>query len=91
MKIVSSRLRNYRYCQVRGIHPEKQCVFRPALSALDMLFVMRRLQQLGRDSKIPFYTCFIDLRKVYDTVDRELLWEILFVASKSGCPDCPAV
>ena len=38
---------------------------------------MRRLQELGRARKIPPYTCFIDLQKAYDSVDRELLWVVL--------------
>ncbi|MEP5351923.1 MAG: reverse transcriptase domain-containing protein, partial [Luteolibacter sp.] len=40
-------------------------------------FVVRRLQELGRQRKIPLYLCFIDLQKAYDSVDRELLWEVL--------------
>ena len=42
-----------------------------------MLFVVRRLQELGRQRKIPLHVCFIDLQKAYDSVDRELLWEVL--------------
>ena len=61
LKIVTSRLSNY--CEVRGILPEEQCGFRPAWSTADMLFVVRRLQELGRERKIPSYMCFIDLQK----------------------------
>jgi hypothetical protein len=75
LKIVASRLSNY--CEARGILPEEQCGFRPARSTIDMLFVVRRLQELGRERKIPLYMCFIDLQKAYDSVDRELLWEVL--------------
>ena len=39
-----------------------------------MLFVVCRLQELGRERKIPLYMCFIDLLKAHDSVDRELLW-----------------
>ena len=44
-----------------------------------MLFVMRRLQELGRRKKIPLYMymCFIDLQKACDSVDRELRWNVL--------------
>jgi len=75
LKIVASRLSSY--CETEHILPEEQCGFRPARSTVDMLFVVRRLQQLGRQKKIPLYMCFIDLQKAYDSVDRELLWEVL--------------
>ena len=42
-----------------------------------MLFVVRRLQELGRARKISLYVYFIDLHKTYDTVDRQLLWVVL--------------
>ena len=42
-----------------------------------MVFVVRRLQELGRASNVPINMCFIDLQKAYDSVDRTLLWEVL--------------
>ena len=75
LKIVVSRLSNY--CKDQGILLEEQCGFRLARSTVDMLFVVRRLQELGRSRKIPLYTYFIDLQKAYDSVDRELLWQVL--------------
>ena len=49
-----------------------------------MLFVVRRLQELGRARKIPLYMCFVDLKQAYDFVDRELLWVVL---ARFGVPE----
>ena len=75
LKIVANRLSDF--CEAQQILPEEQCGFRPARSTLDMLFIVRRLQELGRQRKIPLYMCFVDLQNVYDSVDRELLWKVL--------------
>ena len=75
LKIVANRLGDF--CEEAGILPEEQCGFRPQRSTTDMMFVVRRLQELGRTSNTSLEICFIDLAKVYDSVDRVLLWEIL--------------
>ena len=82
MKMVAYRLSDY--CEAGGILPKEQCGFRPARSTVDMLFVVRRLQELARARKIPLYMCFIDLLKAYDSVDRELLWLVL---ARFGVPE----
>ena len=81
LKIVTNRLSDV--CEAQQVLPEEQCGFRPARSTIDMLFVVRRLQELGRPRKLPLYTCFVDLQKAYDTVDRELLWKVL---ARAGVP-----
>ena len=73
LKIVANRL-SY-YCEAHGILPDEQ--FQPERSTVDMLFVVRRLQELARRRRIPLYMCFVDLQKAYDSVDRELLWKVL--------------
>ena len=42
-----------------------------------MMFVVRRLQELGRKGRVPLFLCFIDFQKAYDSVDRTLLWQVL--------------
>ena len=42
-----------------------------------MMFVVRRFQELVRKDGVPLYTCFVDLQKAYDSVDRSLLWVVL--------------
>ena len=75
LKMVASRPINYG--EAKGILPEEQRGFRPARWTIDMLVVVRRLQELGRARKIPVYMCFIDLQKAYDSVAREVSWVAL--------------
>ena len=75
LKIVATRLSTY--CEARNLLPEEQCGFRPYRSTTDMMFAVRRLQELGRKARVPLFLCFIDLQKVYDSVDRTLLWQVL--------------
>ena len=75
LKIVVNRLGDF--CEEARILPEEQCGFRPQRSTRDMMFVVRRLQELGRTSNTSLDIYFIDLAKAYDSVDRVLLWEVL--------------
>ena len=66
--------RSSQYCESVGILPEEQSGFRPNRSTTDMMFVIRRLQELAWKKPIPLYVCFIDLTKAYGSVDRAFLW-----------------
>ena len=78
--MVESRLSNY--CEAKN-SPRRAVRFSP--STFDnRLFVVRRLQELGRARKIPLYMCFIDFQKAYDSVDREPLWVVL---ARFGVPE----
>ena len=75
LKIVANRLGAF--CEEAGILPEEQCGFRLQRSTTDMMFVVRRLQELGQTSNNSLEMRFIDLAKARDSVDRVLLWEVL--------------
>ena len=75
LKVVARRLSAY--CEAKGLLPEEQCGFKPNRSTTDMVFVVRRLQEIGRKAGVSLFMCFIDLQKAYDTVDRTLLWQVL--------------
>ena len=62
-----------RYYEAKGLLPEKQGGFRPDRSTTDMMFVVRRLLETGRQAGLSLYMCFIDLQRAYDTVDGILL------------------
>ena len=59
LKIIARHLSEY--CERVGILPEEQSDFRPNRSTTDMMFVIRRLQELARKKRIPLYVCFIYL------------------------------
>ena len=42
-----------------------------------MMFVVRRLQEIGRKAGVPLFMRFIHLQKAYYTVDRNVLWQVL--------------
>ena len=63
--------------------PESQCGFRRGRSTIDMIFVAPQLQEKCREQHQDLYLAFVDLTKAFDTVNRDLLWNILH---KFGCP-----
>ena len=63
--------------------PEYQCGFRRGRSTIDVIFVARQLQEKYREQHQDLYLAFVDLTKAFDTVNRDLLWNIL---RKFGCP-----
>ena len=63
--------------------PESQCWFRRGRSTIDKIFVARQLQEKCREQHQDLYFAFVDLTKAFDTVNRDLLWNIL---RKFGCP-----
>ena len=74
LKVVARRLRAY--CAAKGLLPE-QCGFRQDRSITNMVFVVRRQQEIGRKAGVSLLMCFIDFQKAYETVDRALLWQVL--------------
>ena len=62
LKIVAGRLST---CyEAKELLPEDQCGFHPHRSRTDMMFAVRKLQELGRKARAPLFLCFIDLQKV---------------------------
>ena len=63
--------------------PEIQCGFRSNRGTVDMIFVLRHIQEKCREQNIGLYGAFVDLTKAFDTVSRDKLWKIL---ARLGCP-----
>ena len=62
LKVIAGHLSDY--CEREGILPEEQCRFRPHRSTVDIMFVVRRLQELAKKKDTPLFMCFIDLTKL---------------------------
>ena len=60
-KVIARRLSAY--CEANGLLPEEQCRFRQNRSTTDMMFVVRRLQEIGRKAGVSLFMCFKDLQK----------------------------
>ena len=64
--------------QVEGAIPDTQFGFMRDRSTVDAIFVSRCLSAhvLKLDGG-QLFKCFVDLKKAYDNVDRDLMWKIL--------------
>ena len=56
---------------------ELQCEFRRERGCCDIIFVAWRLLEMAREHQDSLFTLFVDLRKAYDSVPREALWQVL--------------
>ena len=63
--------------------PESQRGFRSNRGTVDMIFMLRQIQEKCREQNIGLYAAFVDLTKAFDTVS---LWKIL---ARLGCPPPP--
>ena len=63
-----------------GILPEEQRGFQNC-STTDMLFMIRRLQELARKKRITLHVCFIEHTTTQDAVDRTILWTVFTLFS----------
>ena len=73
LKMIARRLSEY--CERNEVLSEGQSGFRPFRSTIDMMFVVRQLQELGQKAGVPLFLCFVDILKAYNSVDRNLLWQ----------------
>ena len=56
---------------VQKITTESQCGFRSNRGTVDMIFVLRQIQEKCREQNVGLYSAFVDLTKAFDTVSRD--------------------
>ena len=55
---------------------ESRCGFQRRRSTIDKIFVARQVQEKCREQHQDLCMTFVDLTKAFDTVNRDLLWNI---------------
>jgi hypothetical protein len=78
--IISSRL--IKMLKEHGIEEQLGC--QPLRGCRDELFIVRSVLQLRHKHMLPTWALFVDLVKAFDTIDREVMFQIL---AKFGIPE----
>lgn len=55
---------------------EQQAGFRRNRSTMDQIFILKMIMERSQEYNKPLHMCFIDIQKAYDSVNRDLLWQI---------------
>ena len=51
--------------------------FRPGYRCIDQIFTLRALAEKAREFNTPLYLAFVDLHKIYNSINKEVLWLVL--------------
>lgn len=73
--ILESRISQW--VETNDLRAKGQAGFRKDFRTTDNLFILRTLTEQARFQKKKLYTCFVDFKKAFDTVPRDLLWQVL--------------
>ena len=62
------------WAEANNLRAAGQAGFREDHRCTDNLLILRTVIEQQRAVRAPLYTCFVDFRKAYDSVPRDLLW-----------------
>jgi len=80
--ILESRISQW--AETNDLRAKGQVGFIKDFRTIDNLFILRTLTEQARFQKQKLYTCFVDFKKTFDTVPRDLLWQVLEGLGISG-------
>ena len=72
-KIILNRIRE----PVDAILRPNQAGFRRSRSCGDQIHIIRRLLEGANDKQIPIFITFVDFKKAFDSINREIMFSIL--------------
>ncbi len=70
--ILESRISQW--AETNDLRTKGHVGFRKDFRTTDNLFILRTLTEQARFQKKKLYTCFVDFKKTFDTIPRDLLW-----------------
>jgi hypothetical protein len=65
------------WAKQHGLCVKGQAGFHKNYRITNQLFILRTLIQHSKAKNKPLYCCFVDFKKAFDTVSREVLWQVL--------------
>ena len=71
-KIINQRLRGW--AEEKAVLPEEQAGFRAGRSTVDQLGILKSVVEQRMNKGKPTYCAFVDLKKAFDSVNRNYLW-----------------
>jgi hypothetical protein len=81
--ILEARLSSW--AEERGLRAGGQVGFRKNFRTTDNLYILRTLIEHSTHKRKKVYCCFVNFHKAFDTVPRDLLWQ---VSAKMGIMGC---
>jgi hypothetical protein len=74
-QVLNARLSTW--AESENLRAPSQAGFRRGYSTTMQMFILRHLVDLHRKKRRPLFTCFVDFRKAFDSVPRQILWQRL--------------
>jgi hypothetical protein len=65
------------WVEQHGLCAKGQIGFHKNYRTTNQLFILRTLIEQSKEKKKPLYCCFVDFKKTFDIVPREVLWQML--------------
>ncbi len=73
------------WVEQHGLRAKGQVGFRKDYRTIDQFFILWTLIEQSKAKKKPLYCCFVDFKKEFDIVPREVLWQVLAGLGVEGC------